>query len=95
MHFARLHWLNSFRRQLMAASAGGVLFVAGLIIAALFAILLFQGSLFSKIGVSEYAETIGEELQFDAAGQPDRREPPADVVALRQPAQGGDLSRAG
>lgn len=70
MHFVRLRWLNSFSRQLMAASAGGVLFVVGLLMAGLFAMLLFQGNLFSKIGVSEYAETIGEELRFDAAGRP-------------------------
>ena len=33
MHFAKLRWLNSFSRQLMAASAGGVLFLAGLLVA--------------------------------------------------------------
>jgi signal transduction histidine kinase len=70
MHFVRLRWLNSFSRQLMAASAGGVLFLAGLIVAGLLALFLFQGSRFSEIGASEYAETIGEQLQFDAAGQP-------------------------
>jgi signal transduction histidine kinase len=70
MHFVKLRWLNSLSRQLMAASAGGVLFLAGLIVAGLFALFLFQGSRFSEIGASEYAETIGEHLQFDADGQP-------------------------
>jgi len=70
MHFVRLRWLNSFSRQLMAASAGGVLFLVGLIVAGLFALFLFQGHRFSEIGASEYAETIGEHLQFDTAGQP-------------------------
>lgn len=70
MYSVRRRWLNSFRRQLMVASAGGVLFVAGLLVAGLFTILLFKGSLFERIGVSEYAESIGEELVFDTAGQP-------------------------
>lgn len=70
MHFVRLRWLNSFSRQLMAASAGGVLFVAGLLIAGLIAMHLSQGSWFSEIGASEYAESIGEALRFDAAGRP-------------------------
>jgi signal transduction histidine kinase len=70
MHFVKLRWLNSFSRQLMAASTGGMLFLAGLIVAGLFALFLFQGSRFSEIGASEYAETIGEQLQFNAAGQP-------------------------
>jgi signal transduction histidine kinase len=54
----------------MAASAGSVLFLAGLIVAGLFALFLFQGRRFSEIGASEYAETIGEQLQFDASGKP-------------------------
>lgn len=70
MPFVRLRWLNSFSRQLMAASAGGVLFLAGLLMAGLFALLLFQGHLFSEIGASEYAESIGEQLRFDPAGRP-------------------------
>lgn len=70
MHFVKLRWLNSFSRQLMAASAGGALFLAGMLVAGDFALYLFQADLFSEIGVAEYAETIGEELQFDAAGQP-------------------------
>lgn len=70
MPFVRFRWLNSFSRQLMAASAGGVLFLAGLLAAGLFALVLFQGHLFSEIGASEYAETLGEELRFDPAGQP-------------------------
>jgi signal transduction histidine kinase len=70
MHFARHRWLNSFSRQLMAASAGGVLFLAGLFVAGLFAVLLFEGTLFSEIGVSEYAESIGEALELDTAGRP-------------------------
>jgi signal transduction histidine kinase len=70
MHFVRLRWLNSLSRQLMAASTGGVLFLAGLIVAGLFAVFLFQGTWFTEIAVSEYAETIGEQLQFDATGQP-------------------------
>lgn len=70
MHFVRRRWLNSFSRQLMAASAGGVLFLLGLMIAGLFALLLFRGTTFSEIGVSEYAETISENLRFDDAGQP-------------------------
>jgi signal transduction histidine kinase len=70
MHFVKIRWLNSFSRQLMAASTGGMLFIAGLMAAGLFALLLFQGSRFSEIGVSEYAEGIGEELQFAATGEP-------------------------
>jgi hypothetical protein len=70
MHFVRLRWLNSLSRQLMAASTGGVLFLAGLIVAGLFAMFLFQGSWFTEIAVSEYAETIGEQLRFDASGRP-------------------------
>lgn len=70
MQFVKLRWLNSFSRQLMAASAGGVLLLAGLLVAVLFAFLLFEGVLFSEISVSEYAETIGEQLRFDAAGRP-------------------------
>jgi len=70
MRFTKLRWLNSFSRQLMIAYAGGVLFGVGLLVAGFFAILLFRSNLFAEIGVSEYAETIGEELQFDSAGQP-------------------------
>jgi signal transduction histidine kinase len=70
MHFAKIHWLNSFSRQLMAASAGGVLFMAGLLMAGLFTLFLFKGSLFEEVGVSEYAETIGEAVEFDALGNP-------------------------
>lgn len=70
MHFAKRPWLNSFSRQLMAAYTGGVLFGVGLLIAGLFTMFLFNGSLFEEIGVSEYAESIGEELQFDADGRP-------------------------
>jgi signal transduction histidine kinase len=70
MHFAKLRWLNSFSRQLMAASAGGVLFIVGLLVAGLFTRGLFKGDLFEEIGVSEYAESIGEAMEFDAAGQP-------------------------
>jgi two-component system sensor histidine kinase QseC len=76
MHFVRLRWLNSFSRQLMAALAGGVLFGALLLIAGIFAMRFFQGSMFSEIGVSEYAESIAEELQFDAAGHPIAVGPP-------------------
>ena len=43
MHFAKLRWLNSLSRQLMAASAGGVLFVAGLLLAGLLTLFLFKG----------------------------------------------------
>jgi hypothetical protein len=67
MRFVRRRWLSSFSRQLMVASAGVVLLCVGLLGAGVFAIVLSQG-MFSEIGVSEYAETIGEELQFDAAG---------------------------
>jgi two-component system sensor histidine kinase QseC len=70
MHFVKLRWLNSFSRQLMAASAGGVLFLAGLFLAGLVALFVFEGTLFSEIGASEYAESIGEALEFDTAGQP-------------------------
>lgn len=70
MHFVRLRWLNSLSRQLMVASAAGMLFLAGLLVAGLFALLLVEGDLYSEIGVSEYAESIGEHLQFDAAGRP-------------------------
>ena len=49
----------------------------------------FQGSLFSEIGVSEYAESIGEELQFDAAGHPIAvglpRCPGSTTVSARKP----------
>lgn len=69
MHFAKLRWLNSFSRQLLAASAGGLLLLAGLLAAALLAMLLFEGNL-SEIGLSEYAETIGEEMRFDGSGRP-------------------------
>ena len=67
MHFVRRRWLSSFSRQLMVASAGVVLLCVGLLGAGVFAVMLSEG-MFSEIGVSEYAETIGEELQFDAAG---------------------------
>ena len=67
MRFVRRRWLSSFSRQLMVASAGVVLLCVGLLGAGVFAVVLSQG-MFSEIGVSEYAETIGEELQFDAAG---------------------------
>jgi len=70
MHFAKVRWLNSFSRQLMAASAGGVLFIAGLLMAGLFTLFLFKGSLFERVAVSEYAETIGEAMEFDASGNP-------------------------
>jgi signal transduction histidine kinase len=70
MHFVRLRWLNSLSRQLMIASAGGMLFLAGLFVAGLFVLLLLEGDLYSEIGVSEYAESIGEHLRFDAAGRP-------------------------
>jgi signal transduction histidine kinase len=70
MHFAKIRWLNSFSRQLMAASAGGVLFMAGLLMAGLFTLFLFKGSLFEEIGVSEYAESIGEAVEFDSLGNP-------------------------
>ncbi len=70
MHFAKLRWLNSFSRQLMAASAGGVLFMIGLLVAGLFTLYLFKGSRFEDVSVSEYAESIGEAMEFDAAGRP-------------------------
>lgn len=70
MRFVKPRWLNSFSRQLLVASAGGVLFGVGLIVATLFVMRLFQGTTFSEIGVSEYAESIGERLQFDASGRP-------------------------
>jgi two-component system, OmpR family, sensor histidine kinase QseC len=72
MHFAKLRWLNSFSRQLMAASAGGVLFMVGLLVAGLLTLFLFKGNLFEEVGVSEYAETLGEAMEFDAAGRPTR-----------------------
>jgi signal transduction histidine kinase len=70
MRFVKRHWLDSFSRQLLVASAGGVVFGIGLLIAALFAMRFFQGSLFAEIGVSEYAESIGERLVYDDAGRP-------------------------
>jgi signal transduction histidine kinase len=70
MHFAKLGWLNSFNRQLMAASAGGVLFMAGLILAGLLTLFIFKGHQFEEISASEYAESIGEAMQLDAAGRP-------------------------
>lgn len=70
MHFAKLRWLNSFSLQLLAASAGGLLLLAGLLAAGLLAMLLFEGNLFSEIGISEYAETIGEAMRFDGSGRP-------------------------
>jgi signal transduction histidine kinase len=70
MHFVKLRWLNSFSRQLMAASAGGILFLAGLAVAGLVALFIFQGNMFSEIGTSEYAESIGEQIRFDAEGRP-------------------------
>src|SRR5687768_1765488 len=70
MHFEKLRWLNSFSRQLMAASAGGVLFMVGLLAAGLFTLYLFKGSRFEEVSASEYAETIGEAMRFDAAGRP-------------------------
>jgi two-component system, OmpR family, sensor histidine kinase QseC len=72
MHFAKLRWLNSFSRQLMAASAGGVLFMVGLLVAGLFTLFLFKGNLFEEVGVSEYAESIGEAMELDEAGRPVR-----------------------
>jgi signal transduction histidine kinase len=76
MHFVRIRWLNSFSRQLMAALAGGGLFAVLLLIGGLFAMRFFQGSLFAEIGVSEYAESIAEQLQFDASGRPVAAGPP-------------------
>jgi signal transduction histidine kinase len=70
MHFAKLGWLNSFSRQLMAASAGGVLFIIGLLLAGLLTLYIFKGSHFEEVSISEYAESIGEALVFDAAGGP-------------------------
>jgi signal transduction histidine kinase len=70
MHFVKLRWLNSFSRQLMAAGAGGILFLAGLAVAGLVALFFFQGNMFSEIGISEYAESIGEQIRFDAEGRP-------------------------
>jgi signal transduction histidine kinase len=70
MHFVKLRWLNSFSRQLMAATAGGVLFLGGLVVAGLVALFLFEGNMFSEIGVSEYAETIGEQMRLDPQGRP-------------------------
>jgi signal transduction histidine kinase len=70
MHFEKLRWLNSFSRQLMAASAGGVLFMVGLLAAGLFTLYLFKGSRFEEVSASEYAETIGEAMRFDATGRP-------------------------
>ncbi len=77
MHFAKLRWLNSFSRQLMAASAGGVLFMAGLILAGLLTLFIFKGNHLEEVSVSEYAESIGEVMEFDAAGRP-------VAVALRE-----------
>jgi len=70
MHSVKKRWLDSFSRQLLVASAGGVVFGIGLLIAALFAMRFFQGSLFAEIGVSEYAESIAERLVYDSAGLP-------------------------
>jgi signal transduction histidine kinase len=70
MPSVRLRWLNSFSRQLLVATTGGVLFGAGLLVVALFAMRLFQEDWFARIGVAEYAESMGEQLQFDASGQP-------------------------
>lgn len=70
MRFVSPRWLNSLSRQLLVASGGGVLFGAAMLVAAFFAVHSFEGSLFAEIAVSEYAEHLGEQLQFDAAGQP-------------------------
>lgn len=70
MRFVKNRWLDSFSRQLLVASAGGVVFGIGLLIAALFAMRFFQGSLFAEIGVSEYAESIAERLVYDGEGRP-------------------------
>jgi two-component system, OmpR family, sensor histidine kinase QseC len=70
MPFARPRWLNSFSRQLLVATTGGVLFGAGLLVVSLFAMRMFQEDWFARIGVAEYAESMGERLQFDSLGQP-------------------------
>lgn len=70
MPSAPVRWLNSFSRQLLVATTGGVLFGAGLLVVALFTMRMFQEDWFARIGVSEYAESMGEQLQFDANGQP-------------------------
>lgn len=70
MRFAKPRWPNSLNRQLLVASAGGVLFGVGMLAVAIIAMRFFQASLFAQIGVSEYAQHLGEQLQFDANGQP-------------------------
>jgi two-component system, OmpR family, sensor histidine kinase QseC len=70
MHFARPRWLNSLKRQLLAAYVGGVLLSFGLLATGLGAFLYFQSNYLIQTGVAEYAESIGEELRFDAAGRP-------------------------
>jgi signal transduction histidine kinase len=76
MPFVRLSWLNSFSRQLLVATTGGVVFGAGLLVVTLLAMRMFHEDWFARIGVSEYAETMGEQLQFDANGQPTAVGPP-------------------
>lgn len=70
MRSAPRRWLNSFSRQLLVATTGGVLFGAGLLVVSLLTMRMFQEDWFARIGVSEYAESMGEQLQFDASGQP-------------------------
>jgi two-component system, OmpR family, sensor histidine kinase QseC len=70
MPFVKNRWLNSFRRQLLVASIGGILFGTGLVVVGLFAMRFFQEDMFAEIGIAEYAESMGEQLQFDATGQP-------------------------
>jgi len=70
MPFAKPRWPNSLNRQLLVASAGGVLFGVGMLAVAIIAMRFFEGNLFAAIGVSEYAQHLGQHLQFDATGQP-------------------------
>jgi signal transduction histidine kinase len=70
MPFVHLRWLNSFSRQLLVATTGGVLFGAGLLVVTLLAMRMFQEDWFARIGVAEYAESMGEQLQFGANGLP-------------------------
>ncbi|MET0281398.1 MAG: ATP-binding protein [Steroidobacteraceae bacterium] len=65
MRFERLRWLNSFSRQLLVATTGSAIFGVGLLVVALFTMRLFQEEWLSRVGVSEYTESIGEELRFD------------------------------
>lgn len=70
MRFAKYRWLNSLKGQLLAAYVGGVLLSVGLLMVGLGSFAYFRSNYIIETGIAEYAESIGEELHFDATGRP-------------------------